>query len=234
MPSPAPNRPAADPLPIPGRWGDRFPSSAELSAHVANDLAPWAPGCDVDALALTRWDLETRLFKAVEARCLGAAIRRGFEDAETCLRFGQALLSRRMARSGRALANILADILRHEGVRFAAHAATERGRRPTFLFPSAEAYHAPGFPADRLCLLSAKVSCRERWRQLAHLARRIASPHLFTLDTALTESAFAEMSAARVRLVMPRALRGELGWDASGVATLREFIDWRLREQRGA
>lgn len=226
--------PALRPLPMPLAWKETFPSTIEISDYVATRLAPWSRGCDVDSLVLTRRDLEHRLFKEVEALHLTETIRAGFHGPDDFASFALGMLNRRKTRSGRSLENILGDIFRSEGVRFTANPITELAKRPDFLFPSIEAYRDFSFPDSKLCMMGAKTTCKDRWRQILTEADRIGSPHLFTLDTALTEHAFAEMTAERVRLVMPWRLRGELRWDTSGIATLREFIDWRLWEQRGA
>lgn len=226
--------PALRSLPIPSEWKETFPSTTEISNYVAIQLAPWSKGCDVDTLVLTRRNLEHRLFKEVEALHLTETIRAGFHGPDDFASFALGMLNRRKTRSGRSLENILGDIFRSEGVRFTANPITELTKRPDFLFPSIEAYRDFSFPDSKLCMMGAKTTCKDRWRQILTEADRIGSPHLFTLDTALTEHAFAEMTAERVRLVMPRRLRGELRWDTSGIATLREFIDWRLWEQRGA
>ncbi len=219
-------------LPFPDEWRTVFPSSTELSAYVFERLAPWKRGCDVDALLLMRRELEERLFMEVEAVHTADPLRKGFADMKAFSDFALTVLNRRKARSGKSLENNLSALFRAEGVRFSANAVTELHKRPDFLFPSIEAYRDLSFPDSRLCMMGAKTSCKDRWRQILSEADRIASPYLFTLDTALSETQVAEMEAARVRLVMPAPLVGELRWAGIGkITTLREFVDWRLWEQ---
>lgn len=222
-------------LPFPEQWIEEFPHGQEISNYVAAQLAPWTPRCDLDDLVLKRRDLEFQLFNAIEDAHIEPIIKKGFSKKSEFLRFSLSVQNRRKMRSGKSLEYILADLFKSEGVLFSATPVTELNKRPDFLFPSAEAYHCPSFPANKLCMLGVKTSCKDRWRQILSEADRIPSPHLFTLDCAITASQFAEMSSERVRLVMPRPLIRDLSWEAKGqVATLGEFVAWRLTEQAGA
>lgn len=222
-------------LPFPERWLEKFPPSQEISEYVATQFAPWAPGCDLDELVLRRRDFEYRLFQDIEAAHTQSVIDKGFSRPDEFTAFALSILNRRKARSGKSLEHILEDIFWHEGVCFSANPVTELHKRPDFLFPSIEAYHSPDFPTSKLCMLGVKTTCKDRWRQILTEAKRISSPHLFTLDCAITTSQFVEMSVERVRLVMPRPLIRELSWNAEGkIATLAEFVAWRLKDQNGA
>lgn len=82
----------------------------------------------------------------------------------------------------------------------------EGGKRPDFLFPTLTAYENPAFPANRLRMLAAKTTCKDRWRQVLNEASRIATKHLLTLQEGVSEGQFREMQEAGVQLVVPLGL----------------------------
>lgn len=223
------------PLRFPEQWVKEFPRPQEISDYIARQFAPWTPGCDLDDLVLRRRDLEFRLFDEIEDAYVEPIIQKGFSTKAEFLEYSLSVHNRRKMRSGKSLEYILADLFKQEGVLFTATPVTELHKRPDFLFPSIEAYHCPNFPANKLCMLGVKTTCKDRWRQILTEANRISSPHLFTLDSAITAPQFIEMSSERVQLVMPRPLIRELSWNAEGqITTLAEFVAWRLRDQQGA
>lgn len=103
---------------------------------------------------------------------------------------------------------------------------TENSARPDFLFPSFNAYHDKSFPTERLIMLGAKTTCKDRWRQVLSEAARIESKHLITMEAAISEAQTNEMVAHKLQLVIPASIhmtinagqRGQL-LDVSG------FID---------
>ena len=85
---------------------------------------------------------------------------------------------------------------------------SEGDKKPDFLFPSAKAYGDPAFPKERLRMLAAKTTARDRWRQVLNEADRVPTKHLLTLQEGVSENQFAEMEAARLQLVIPASLVG--------------------------
>ena len=55
---------------------------------------------------------------------------------------------------------------RREACKFARGAETENRNKPDFLFPRATQYRSTTFPSERLTMLGAKSSCKDRWRQV--------------------------------------------------------------------
>ena len=80
------------------------------------------------------------------------------------------------------------------------------GKRPDFLFPSAQCYQDPDYPAHQLRMLAVKTTCRDRWRQVTQEANRIAGKHLLTLQEGVSENQFRQMQDAGVHLVVPAGL----------------------------
>ena len=80
---------------------------------------------------------------------------------------------------------------------------SEGKKRPDFLFPSAEAYRRPDFPAGRPRMLAVKTPRKDRWRQILNEADRIDRMHLLTLQEGDSQTQFREMNEANVQLVIP-------------------------------
>ena len=137
-------------------------------------------------------------------------IRRGFNGIDSFISRAQSILQRRKARSGRSLELHAKGIFLEEGLQeesdFSHDAESEPGRRPDFLFPSQELYRNPDFPSERLRMLAAKTTCRDRWRQILNEAERVKTKHLLTLQEGVSDRQFEEMRNSGVQLVVPSAL----------------------------
>lgn len=139
-----------------------------------------------------------------------ARLRDGFASLSSFLSLAQTILQRRKSRSGRSLELHAREIFLEEGLiedqHFSHGARSEGDKKPDFLFPSAAAYADSAFPAERLRMLAAKTTARDRWRQVLNEADRIPTKHLLTLQEGVSENQFAEMQAARLQLVVPTEL----------------------------
>jgi hypothetical protein len=193
---------------LPPGWLTVFPSGADIVSRVC-ELRP-RDYAGPDRRLLARRDCEFELFQSVEEAIESPLIARGFGSLPEFLTHAQRILQRRKARSGRSLELQARTIFLEEGLREGEHFShqpeSEPGRRPDFLFPSEAAYRDPAFPAERLKLLAAKTTCRDRWRQILNEADRIPEKHLLTLQEGISESQFREMTEAGVRLVVPEGL----------------------------
>lgn len=85
---------------------------------------------------------------------------------------------------------------------------TENNSKPDFLFPGFARYHDPAFPDDRLFVLGAKTTCKDRWRQVLAEAARIQTKHLITLEAAISQNQTDEMRNAGLQLVVPGPIQG--------------------------
>src|SRR3546814_14167476 len=90
----------------------------------------------------------------------GGAVVDGF------LGFSLSVQNRRKARAGQALENHLEAVFTALGVQYARGAETEKKNKPDFLFPGPQAYHDDLFPRERLTLLVAKYTLKDRLRQV--------------------------------------------------------------------
>ncbi len=193
------------PSEIPQAWLTRFPSGADIIKKAIElrhdrDLSP-------DQRLLKRRDCEFEIFRSVEQAIEMPHVTAGFSDIDSFIARAQTILQRRKARSGHSLElhakAIFIEEQLIEGQHFSHQPESEPGKKPDFLFPSANAYRDPSFPSDRLRMLAVKTSCRDRWRQVINEADRIPEKHLLTLQEGVSEAQFREMCSAGVKLVVP-------------------------------
>lgn len=213
---------------IPAEWVTRFPSGAEL-IRKAIELRP-ARELAVDARILRRRECEYELFRSVEEAVELPRVSKGFASIDEFVARAQTVLQRRKTRAGRSLELHTREILMEEGFEegraFSHGPESEPGKRPDFLFPSAEAYRNPTFPQSSLRMLAAKTTCKDRWRQILNEADRVATKHLLTLQEGVSVNQFREMTEAGVKLVVPRRLHDAYPTAVKpGLMTLRAFLE---------
>jgi hypothetical protein len=188
---------------IPPPWRLNFPSGEEIVAWSSERIRVRG---DADQRLLARRQCEEQVFYSIERLHALPRIRAGFDSVEAFVEYAGSLTNRRKSRSGRSLELHAHMILREEGVRFSWTPQTEQRKTPDFIFPAIEAYHDATYPAERLRMLAAKTTCKDRWRQILTEADRIQVKHLLTLQEGVSEPQFNEMEAHGVRLVVPAGL----------------------------
>lgn len=163
-----------------------------------------------DDRLLRRRKCEFEIFKSVEEALEGPKVAAGFGSLDEFLVLAQTILQRRKSRSGRSLELHTREIFLEEGLvegRHFSHGGVSEGdKKPDFLFPSVTAYQDDAFPPERLRMLAAKTTARDRWRQVLNEADKVPAKHLLTLQEGVSENQFAEMEAARLQLVVPVGL----------------------------
>ncbi|MBZ0135006.1 MAG: type II restriction endonuclease [Planctomycetes bacterium] len=190
---------------IPDNWRIEFPRPAELS-EIAVRLEP-GEGLDVDHRLLRRRACEEAIYNEVRDAHLRIALDAAGDDLAAIRRALMSEAQRSRARSGISLERHLEVVFREEGLAehpgFETQAETERGNLPDFLFPSASAYRNVDYPSGRLRMLAAKSTIKDRWRQVLREADRIWPKHLMTLQQGVSAQQFAQITDARVKLVVP-------------------------------
>ena len=166
---------------------------------------------------------ETELFYAINNRIgrdrLDSLIASGasFSAIETMFsKRAQAAKSRR----GSSLMLHFGSLLTAQEIPFSPECATGSPPPADFMVPSCNAYKDASYPADRLRLVSAKTTTRERWTEVIPEAGRIDEKYLLTLDKKLTDSVIKAMRAAKVRPFMPAGYLTE----AYGKRTTRPLV----------
>lgn len=209
-----PEEPEADRLDgLIERFGLIFPTTRVFS-ELARTSLPEVSAADDPDRALIEWmDREEQLFRRLERRIVAERIGGGFHasdgaDVDGFLSFSLSVQNRRKARAGQALENHLEAVFGAQGIRYVRGAETENRNKPDFLFPGQDEYRDPDFPAERLTMLGAKSTLKDRWRQVLSEAVRIEEKHLLTLEPGISENQTDEMQAKRLQLVVPRRLHG--------------------------
>lgn len=208
---------------------DGFPSTRNMSDFVRRSVKGVDPKDDPDA-ALVKWlDAEVQAFTVLEQRHWETvkAQPENLATLDSFLELSKSFINRRKSRAGGAFENHLEATFAANGIRYSRGQVTEQKKRPDFLFPSAEDYRNPSFPSARLTVLGAKISCRDRWRQVTTEAARVALKHLATLEPAISEDQTAEMKSESVHLVVPASIRASYTiTQQSWVLTIGDFIQY--------
>ena len=171
-----------------------FPSSGEMALQaqniqnrIYNHLEYIQTNPDKKLL---EWiSVEYNLFKAFEQSCYGNTIKKGFHSVEEFI----------------TIANHLCALFKGNNVNFTSQGITEGKKKPDFIFPSEEAYHEKSFSENKLTILAAKTTCKDRWRQILNEADRVRNKNKFlcTMQQGISKNQLKEMSEEKVILVVP-------------------------------
>jgi hypothetical protein len=216
------------------RFGRFFPQTRIFSAYARSTLPDVVPVDDPDAALMAWMEREESLFRTLERELVQERMRVGFgDDVDGFLQYSLSVQNRRKSRAGAALEGHLASIFDACSVHYSRTQATENKSKPDFLFPGIDEYRDAAFPDERLTMLGAKTTCKDRWRQVLAEARRVGTKHLLTLEAAISEAQTAEMQTHRLQLVLPRSLHNTFSVpQQEWLMTLRDFIGVvRVRQQ---
>lgn len=192
--------------------GARFPSTAEFSGFARENTKIDVSPIDEPDKALLAWmDHEESLFRVYERHIVQERLRAGFgddgQDVDAFIDFSLSVQNRRKSRVGHAFEGHLSHLFKQHKLQFeqgrGKGKVTENNSKPDFIFPSFPAYHDPYYPANKLLMLGAKTTCKDRWRQVLSEADRIANKHLITLEAAISEQQTIEMQSQKLQLVVP-------------------------------
>lgn len=158
-----------------------------------------------DAIILKWVDAEYKLFAELEEKIYKPIYTHPFACCQDLVTLSNSILNRRKSRAGKSLEHHLASVFTAAELEYEEQVVTEGNKRPDFIFPNGVSYHDFMFPADKLILLGAKTTCKDRWRQVLNEADRIDNKHLFTLQQGVSKNQLAEMRDEHLTLVVPRA-----------------------------
>lgn len=216
-----------------------FPCAKEMSAtarQIYNDIYDHIENIiqkpDKELLA---WNhMEYDLFRRIEEVQYGSQIRAGFSTMQDFIDTANSILNRRKSRAGKSLEFHLSAIFDGNNLVYESQVVTEEKKRPDFVFPSGAAYHDPKYPADRLIVLGAKTTCKDRWRQVITEADRTDIKYLCTLQQGISPQQLHEMSTEKVVLVVPKPyIKCYPKEYQESIMTLGTFIQF-VREKTGA
>jgi hypothetical protein len=169
------------------------------------------------------------MFRSVEEFHVLPRLAERFATVDLFVEFASTVLNRRKSRSGKSLELHLLAIFGEERLSNSWGQYTEAKRKPDFVFPSIEKYRDGRWPADRLRVLGAKTTVKDRWRQVLNEAKRVPTKHIFTLQQGVSEEQFREMKEEGVTLVVPAALHTQY---PKSVRTELVSLDRFIRETR--
>lgn len=212
-------------------FGLTFPGTRIFSKLARSSLTHVNASEDADLVLMAWLEQEELLFRRLERRIVAQRLRTGFmaqdeADVEGFISFSLSVQNRRKSRAGHALENHLEALFSARNLRFARGALTENKNRPDFLFPGAAEYGDPAFPEEKLSMLGAKSTLKDRWRQVLAEAGRIKNKHLITLEPGISEAQTQQIAAVKLQLVLPAALHVTFrDSQRSGLMTLADFIE---------
>ncbi|MFM5161389.1 type II restriction endonuclease [Aeromonas veronii] len=193
------------------KFGAAFPKTKDFSAFtrtLGKDICP----IEEPDSALIEWmEVEESAFRQLERHIVKKTLLAGFgengDDVDEFVRFSLSVQNRRKSRSGHAFENHIEFILNKSGVYFERGALTEARQKPDFIFPSSACYADKNFPSEKLRILGAKTTCKDRWRQVLAEAARVGRKHLITMEPAISENQTEQMQANNLQLVVPTTIQ---------------------------
>lgn len=187
-----------------------------------------------DRKILAWLDTEYMMFKDIEEALYGDIIANGFNDMQTFLDMANSVLNRRKSRAGKSLEYHLEALFDGNNLQYDSQAITEVKKKPDFLFPGSEAYHNIKFPSDKLIVLGAKTTCKDRWRQVVTEADRVKTKYLCTLQQGISANQLKEMKAENVKLVVPKQYISYYPKEyQEDILTIKNFIEFVQEVQKG-
>ncbi len=187
-----------------------FPDTTTLSAAARKALEACLPEFGkrpLDDQLVRLVEGEYALFQLVENKVCLDQITRKFNSVGEFLKAAASLMNRRKARAGRSLENHFAAILKGAEIPFDQRVRIDGTSEPDILIPGKAAYENPNYPAEKLCLLGLKTTCKDRWRQVLNEGRRVKSKHILTLQKGISVNQLNEMHDSGITLVVPEVYR---------------------------
>ncbi len=207
------------------RFDQTFPKTAAFSSFARETLPDVSSLIDPDAAIMAWITQEEMLFRSLERYIVEQKLVEGFEGVDEFIKYSLSVQNRRKSRMGYALENHLKQVFTDYGLSFSIQQITEHNSKPDFLFPGIEQYHEPDFPPERLTMLGAKSSCKERWNQVLAEANRITQKHLFTLEASISLKQTDKMQEKNLQLVLPADIhKTYLEDQQEWLMNLNEFI----------
>lgn len=224
--------------------GTGFPGTREFSMYARGTLeAEIDPIQDPDGALMAWMEHEERLFRIYEGHIVKQQLHCGFgsrgDDVDEFIQFSLSVQNRRKSRVGHAFESHIDYLLRLHKLQFeqgkGKGRVTENNARPDFIFPSFASYHDPSFPVQKLRMLGAKTTCKDRWRQVLAEAQKIPEKHLITMEAAISAQQTSEMHAQNLRLVVPASIHSTYRAEQTAtLMTLGEFLVLISKIQRSA
>ncbi|MCL2916471.1 hypothetical protein L2725_22295 [Shewanella corallii] len=212
------------------RFGPRFPDTKSFSCFAREFKKDICPVEYPDSSLIEWMDIEEVLFRQLERYLVGEKLKTGFGesgcDVDDFISFSLSVQNRRKSRSGQAFENHIEHILKFNNVLFRRGAKTEGKQKPDFLFPGPEEYKCKEFPSERLRILGAKTTCKDRWRQVLAEGERVSRKHLITMEPSISKEQTDEMARHHLQLVVPLPIHESYSDEQrQWLQSFKQFID---------
>ena len=216
-----------------------FPSTEELCNAAQNLIIELKRFKETDILPncdnlIKDWhDADYRIFEGIEERLYQPYIKEPIGELNRLLRLSKVITNRRKSRAGLSLEHHLSRIFDAGSFIYEMHAKTELNKKPDFLFPNSISYHDFNFNSDKLIMLGAKTTCKDRWRQVLSEADRIENKYLFTLQPGVSTEQLKEMASYHLTLVVPHSnLAMFNSQETNNVIDLKTFVSYVKEKQQ--
>ena len=187
---------------------DQFPSTKVFSEYARKFAEDVNPVLDPDNAIIAYMEIENILFKTFEKYIVEKQLQaEPFKDVDSFLSYSLSVQNRRKSRAGHSFENHLQYIFKENKVDFSYNQVTENNYKPDFVFPNIECYHNEEFNSEKLIMLAAKTTCKDRWRQALSEANRIHSKHLITIEPAISTKQTDQMKTENLKLVIPESIQ---------------------------
>ncbi len=184
----------------------KFPTTKEFSSYARSTLNEISALDNPDNVLLSWLNREEELFRTLEKHIIQTKLTTGFKDVDEFISYSLSVQNRRKSRVGQSLENHFEEILKSRNIQYDRTKITENKSKPDFIFPSIDQYHDINFPTEKLTMLGAKSTCKDRWRQVLAEADRIEYKHLLTLEVAISTNQTNEMIQKNLQLVIPKPI----------------------------
>lgn len=185
-----------------------FPDTKVMSAFARDAYADAFGSVDVvkepDDILLKWIDAEYHLFLSIERKLNADILKRPFASITDFVARANSILNVRKARAGKSLEHHLAAVFSANRLSFEEQVVTENKKKPDFVFPNGKCYHHFKFPSDKLTILGAKTTCRDRWNQVAYEAERADFKYLFTTQPGMSSDNLKGLEKLKVGVVAPQ------------------------------
>lgn len=212
------------------KFPDGFPKAKEFSS-LARTQVPGEPLSSPDDTLMQWLEQEEKLFRTYERFEVEKKLSVGFgnegNNVDDFINFSLSVQNRRKSRVGFAFENHLNYLFTLHGIKFqqgTSKNTTENKSKPDFLFPDFSAYHDPLFPKEKLRLLGAKTTCKDRWRQVLSEGDRIERKHLVTIQPGISEQQINEMRNKSLQLVVPTSV--QTAYPSSHIIYLQNIMEF--------
>ncbi len=97
--------------------------------------------------------------------------------------------------------------------------------QPDILIPSKAHYDDLSFPAEKLCVVGVKTTCKDRWRQVLNEGRRVTNKHILTTQKGISRNQLDEMASANVTLIVPQSFQKDYpAGSGTTILSLESFV----------